>query len=169
MATDWNPVLRGEFAKPYWAELQQFVAERASHHTVYPPDDEVFAALHLTPFADVASSSSARTPYHGPRPGARAVLLGAARRRDPAVAGQHLQGAAADLGIQPPAHGNLEAWAARACCCSTPRSRSAPARRHRTQGKGWELFTDEVLRSLNAKESASCSSCGARRRARRSR
>ena len=50
--TDWNPVLRGEFAKPYWAELQQFVADERARTTVYPPHEDVFAALHLTPFAD---------------------------------------------------------------------------------------------------------------------
>ena len=43
--TDWNPVLRAELAKPYWAELQQFVADERQRATVYPPPDEVFAAL----------------------------------------------------------------------------------------------------------------------------
>ena len=46
--TDWNPVLRGELAKPYWGDLQQFVAAERQRHTVFPPADEVFAALHLT-------------------------------------------------------------------------------------------------------------------------
>jgi uracil-DNA glycosylase len=47
MATDWNPVLRGEFTKPYWLQLQRFVAEQRSQYRVFPPDEEVFAALHL--------------------------------------------------------------------------------------------------------------------------
>ena len=41
--TDWNPILRTEFAKPYWAELQQFVVDERQRSTVYPPHDEVFA------------------------------------------------------------------------------------------------------------------------------
>ena len=45
MTTDWNPVLRGEFAKPYWPELQAFVPRERERTTVYPPPDEVFAAL----------------------------------------------------------------------------------------------------------------------------
>ena len=45
MKTDWNPILRQEFAKPYWAELQQFVHAERSTHEVYPPHDDVFAAL----------------------------------------------------------------------------------------------------------------------------
>ena len=44
--TDWNPVLRSEFEQPYWAPLQEFVADERGRHTVYPPHEEVFAALH---------------------------------------------------------------------------------------------------------------------------
>src|SRR5215204_1728160 len=50
--TDWNPLLRGEFAKPYWPDLQSFVTAERRLHTVYPPHEEVFAALHLTPYAE---------------------------------------------------------------------------------------------------------------------
>ena len=64
--TDWNPVLRAEFDKPYWAELQQFVHTERSRYPVYPPHDEVFAALHLTPFADVKVLILGQDPYHGP-------------------------------------------------------------------------------------------------------
>ena len=43
--TDWNPRLRQEFDKPYWTQLQSFVAAERAHSPVYPPKDEVFAAL----------------------------------------------------------------------------------------------------------------------------
>ncbi len=66
MTTDWNPVLRAEFAEPYWQELQTFLAEERSRHTIYPPDDQVFAALHLTPLADVSVVILGQDPYHGP-------------------------------------------------------------------------------------------------------
>ncbi len=88
--TDWNPILRGEFDKPYWHDLQQFVADRApapSRST--RPHADVFAALHLTPYADTRVLILGQDPYHGPRPGARPVLLGAGRRGDPALARQH--------------------------------------------------------------------------------
>jgi len=65
--TDWNPVLRAELAKPYWEPLQKFVAEERAQHTVYPPADEVFSALYLTPFADVKVLILGQDPYHGPR------------------------------------------------------------------------------------------------------
>ena len=43
--TDWNPVLRGEFSQPYWSQLQEFVDAERGRHAVYPPADEVFAAI----------------------------------------------------------------------------------------------------------------------------
>ena len=76
--TDWNPLLRDQFDQPYWSELQAFVAAERQRHTVYPPPDDVFAALHLTPYADTRVVILGQDPYHGPQPGARPVLLGAA-------------------------------------------------------------------------------------------
>ena len=64
--TDWNPVLSAELAKPYWSELQSFVASERRAGPVYPPTDDVFSALHLTSFADV-----------------RVVILGRDRDPDP--------------------------------------------------------------------------------------
>ena len=65
--TDWNPLLRGEFQKPYWRELQDFVRSERAMHTVYPPADEVFSALHFTPYASVKVLILGQDPYHGPR------------------------------------------------------------------------------------------------------
>ena len=67
MTTDWNPLLRGEFEKPYWKELQSFVRHEREQHTVYPAHDDVFAALHRTPYADVKVLILGQDPYHGPR------------------------------------------------------------------------------------------------------
>ena len=67
MTTDWNPVLRGEFEQEYWSPLQRFVADERTVTTVYPPADEVFAALHLTPYAATRVVILGQDPYHGPR------------------------------------------------------------------------------------------------------
>src|SRR3546814_12313360 len=64
--TDWNPVLRAEMDEPYWPELQRFVAEERASGPVYPQHDEVFAALHLTPYAEVQVLILGQDPYHGP-------------------------------------------------------------------------------------------------------
>ena len=66
MKTDWNPVLQSELQKPYWTDLQAFVKQERAAHAVYPPDAEVFAALHLTAYADVKVLLLGQDPYHGP-------------------------------------------------------------------------------------------------------
>jgi uracil-DNA glycosylase len=149
--TDWNPILRGEFAKPYWPPLQAFVAAERQHHAVYPPPEEVFAALHLTPYAATRVLILGQDPYHGPR---QAHGLCFSVRRDvavpPSLANIH-QELAADLGIPPPDHGNLEAWAVQGVLLlnTTLTVRAGRAASH--AGKGWETFTDEVIRQVSAK------------------
>src|SRR5512139_1325478 len=64
--TDWNPLLRDQFEEPYWRELQAFVRAEREQHLVHPPHDEVFAALHLTPYAEVKVLILGQDPYHGP-------------------------------------------------------------------------------------------------------
>jgi uracil-DNA glycosylase len=149
--TDWNPVLRGEFAKPYWKPLQQFVADERARHTVYPPADDVFAALHLTPYADTRVVILGQDPYHGPRQ-AHGLCFSVQPGVDvPPSLSNIFKELQADLGITPPGHGHLVAWARQGVLLlnTTLTVRAGQAASH--QGKGWELFTDEVLKAVNAK------------------
>ena len=152
MTTDWNPILRGEFAKPYWPELQAFVTAEREHCTVYPPADEVFAALHLTPYAETKVLILGQDPYHGAR---QAHGLCFSVRRGvpipPSLVNIHKE-LQTDLGIPPPDHGNLEAWAVQGVLLlnTTLTVRSGQATSH--AGKGWETFTDEVIRTVAAKD-----------------
>jgi uracil-DNA glycosylase len=144
-------VLRDEFAKPYWNTLQHFVAGERARHVVFPPADDVFAALHLTPFATTRVVILGQDPYHGP--GQAHGLCFSVRRGvsiPPSLANIHKE-LTADLGIAPPAHGNLEAWARQGVLMlnATLTVRAGQAASH--QGKGWETFTDEVLRAVNDK------------------
>ena len=66
MATDWNPLLGRELQDPYWAELMTFVDAERVRGPVYPPRAEVFAALHLTSYADLRVVILGQDPYHGP-------------------------------------------------------------------------------------------------------
>jgi uracil-DNA glycosylase len=150
--TDWNPILRDEFAKPYWGELQRFVADERSRHQVFPPHDQVFAALHRTSYAEVKAVILGQDPYHGPgqahglcfsvRPG---VAL------PPSLRNIFLE-LQADLGIEPPNHGCLDAWADHGVLLlnTTLTVRAHRAASHQKQG--WETFTDAVIDAVNAKD-----------------
>ncbi len=149
--TDWNPLLRAEFAKPYWAELQQFVAHERSQHEVYPPAADVFAALHQTPFAQVKVVILGQDPYHGP--GQAHGLCFSVR---PGVAvPPSLRNIFAeletDLGVAPPGHGCLDAWTHQGVLLLNT---SLTVRAHEAashQRRGWETFTDRVIAAVNAK------------------
>lgn len=149
--TDWNPLLRGEFDKPYWRELQDYVALERSRTTVFPPAEQVFSALHLTSYAATRVVLLGQDPYHGP--GQAHGLCFSVRRgvKPPPSLHNIFQELRDDLGIDPPGHGNLEAWAAQGVLmlntCLTVRSGAAGSH----HGKGWETFTDEVLRAVNDK------------------
>lgn len=149
--TDWNPVLRAELEKPYYAELAGFVAEERSRHLVYPAPDEVFAALHLTSYADTKVLILGQDPYHGA--GQAHGLCFSVRRGTavpPSLANIYRE-LHDDLGNEPPAHGNLEHWARQGVLLlnATLTVRAGQAASH--HGKGWEQFTDEVIRAVSAK------------------
>jgi len=150
--TDWNPILRAEFAKPYWPQLQAFVDEERRQHTVYPPRPEVFAALHLTPYAETRVVILGQDPYHGPRQ-AHGLCFSVRQgvRPPPSLVNVHKE-LHDDLGVAPPDHGNLEAWAVQGVLLlnTTLTVRAGQAASH--QGHGWETFTDEVIRAVSAKD-----------------
>ena len=149
--TDWNPLLRDQFDQPYWSALQEFVANERAAHTVYPPPDEVFAALHLTPYADTRVVILGQDPYHGPRQ-AHGLCFSVRRgvRIPPSLANIH-QELHADLGLPIPDHGNLERWARNGVLLlnATLTVRAGQAASH--QRHGWETFTDHVIEVVSAK------------------
>ncbi len=150
--TDWNPVLRGEFAKPYWHQLQKFVTSERSQFTVFPPATDVFAALHLTTYADTRVVILGQDPYHGPKQAhglCFSVRPGVAVPPSLANVYKELR---TDLDITTPRHGNLEAWARQGVLLlnTTLTVRAGQAASH--QGHGWEIFTDQVLRTVNDKQ-----------------
>jgi uracil-DNA glycosylase len=151
-ATDWNPLLRSELEQPYWRELQAFVAAERAAHVVYPPPPDVFAALHLTAHGNTKVVILGQDPYHGP--GQAHGLCFSVRRGvaiPPSLRNIH-QELHDDVGVPVPAHGNLEAWARQGVLLlnTTLTVRSGQAGSH--QGHGWEVFTDQVIRTVNRKE-----------------
>ena len=151
--TDWSSLLRREFDRPYWAELQDFVRHERERHVVFPPHDEVFSALHLTPFAATRVVILGQDPYHGS--GQAHGLCFSVRRGvpiPPSLRNMHKE-LHQDLGCPTPSHGNLEHWARQGVLLlnTTLTVREGEAASH--QGRGWETFTDEVISAVDAKSS----------------
>ena len=150
-STDWNPVLRSEFAEPYWSELQAYIESERSRGPVYPERADVFAALHLTSLADTKVVILGQDPYHGPGQAhglCFSVRVGIAK---PPSLRNIFQELADDLGCPVPEHGCLESWARSGVLLlnTTLTVRAGAAASH--QGRGWETFTDKVIGAVDAK------------------
>ena len=140
--TDWNPILRAEFAKPYWATLQSFLGTERAAHAVYPPKDQVFAALHLTSYADTKVVILGQDPYHGPGQAHGLCFSVKPPTRVPPSLVNMYKELATDVGFVAPNHGCLTHWARQGVLLlnTTLTVRAHEAASH--QRKGWETFTD---------------------------
>ncbi|MEB3187240.1 MAG: uracil-DNA glycosylase [bacterium] len=148
----WKAVLMPEFQLPYMRELRAFlVAERQAGHPFYPPGPLIFQALDCTPFDRVRVVIIGQDPYHGP--GQAHGLSFSVPRGVPAPPSlvNIFKELHDDLGVPVPGHGNLEKWASQGVLLlnATLTVRAGQATSH--HGRGWERFTDAIIRELNAR------------------
>jgi uracil-DNA glycosylase len=149
--TDWDPLLGQEFEKEYWTCLQRCLEQERSCYNVYPPRDEVFAALRLTQCSETKVVIVGQDPYHGAGQ-AHGLAFSVPREvsvpRTLRIIYQELQD---DLRVGISNQGNLEPWARRGVLLvnAVLTVREGAPRSHRRMG--WETFTDEVLRVVDEK------------------
>jgi uracil-DNA glycosylase len=146
----WKAPLAREFDAPYMATLKEFlVAEKACGKRIFPKGSEWFHALDATPLERVRVVILGQDPYHGE--GQAHGLCFSVRQgvRPPPSLINIYKEMKSDLGLEPPSHGNLEAWAKQGVLLlnSVLTVEAGLAASH--QGKGWERFTDAVIRLVN--------------------
>jgi len=149
--TSWRPILIEETEKPYFKTLRQFVAEERRQGVVYPPKEQEFAALHLTPFEKVSVLILGQDPYHGPNQ-AQGLCFSVRRGVPPPPSLQNIyKELRDDVGCAIPTHGDLTYWAEQGVLLlnAVLTVRAGQAASH--GGKGWETFTDAVIQAVNAK------------------
>lgn len=147
----WRQQLAAELEQPYFAELERFLAEERATQTIFPPEDEVFTAFELTPFEQVKVFLLGQDPY--PSPGHAHGLCFSVKPgvKPPQSLKNIYKELNADLGCPIPEHGNLSAWAAQGMLMinAVLTVRAGKANSHKN--KGWEKFTDAVIRKVNDK------------------
>ena len=150
ISNDWLPVLAPEFRKPYYKDLFQFVQTEYQTRQIFPPAQDLFNALHLTPLSKVKVVILGQDPYHGD---GQAHGLCFSVRPDvdipPSLINIYRE-LHDDLGCRMPDNGCLTKWADQGVLLlnTVLTVRAHQAGSHR--GRGWEQFTDAIIRAVNS-------------------
>ncbi|CAN1558846.1 Ung Uracil DNA glycosylase [Sphingomonadaceae bacterium] len=148
----WKAPLLPEFEADYMARLEAFLlGEKAAGKQIFPNSEEWFRALELTPLEKVRVVILGQDPYHGPGQAHGLCFSVQPGVRPPPSLVNIYKELQTDLGISRPHHGFLEHWATQGVLLlnSVLTVEMTKAASHR--GKGWEKFTDAVIRLVNAK------------------
>jgi uracil-DNA glycosylase len=148
----WLEPLRDEFASPYMQALKAWlVAEREAGKRIFPRAGHWFRALDLTPLEQVRVVILGQDPYHGAGQAHGLCFSVQPGTRTPPSLANIYREMEADLGIPPASHGCLEHWARQGVLLlnAVLTVEMGVAASH--QGRGWERFTDAVIRTVNAR------------------
>jgi uracil-DNA glycosylase len=145
----WKALLVDEFHAPYFADLKLFLVEEKKKYKVYPPGNMIFSAFDHTPPDKVRVVIIGQDPYHGEGQAHGLCFSVQAGVKAPPSLVNIFKELNSDLGIPIPTHGNLETWAMQGVFLlnATLTVRANTAGSH--QNKGWETFTDAVIRKLS--------------------
>lgn len=147
----WKEILADEFNADYFLLLKEFLVEEKKKYRVYPPGPLIFNAFNCTPFQQVKVVLLGQDPYHGKGQAHGLCFSVPDRIPQPPSLVNIFRELNDDLGVKPPVSGNLEKWARQGVLLlnATLTVRANQAGSH--QGRGWEIFTDAVIRKISQK------------------
>lgn len=153
IAPGWKSLLSDEFEKPYFRQLTEFVRQEYRNNRCYPGGKEIFAAFDHSPLASTKVVIIGQDPYHGPGQANGLSFSVADGIPHPPSLVNIFKELQEDVGAPYPHSGNLQRWADQGVLLlnATLTVRAHQAGSH--QGKGWETFTDSVIRRLGASKS----------------
>lgn len=148
----WEQALKPEFGKEYYRNLYRFIQEEYSTHVVYPPSNEIFSAFHLTPLEQVKVVILGQDPYHNVGQ-AHGLCFSVKPEVDipPSLVNIYKE-LHDDLGCTIPNHGYLVKWAEQGVLLLNTLLTVRAHQAFSHQGKGWEQFTDAVIRTVNEQD-----------------
>lgn len=147
----WQEVLQVEFDKPYFESLVSFVKQEYASNTIFPSAGQIFNAFNTCPFNNVKVVILGQDPYHGPGQAHGLCFSVNDGIQFPPSLQNIFKEITSDLGIPAPKTGNLTRWAEQGVLLlnATLTVRASQAGSH--QGKGWEEFTDAVIKTISEK------------------
>lgn len=142
----WKEALKDEFEKPYFKELAEFVRSEYLKHTVYPAPKNIFRAFALCPFDKVKVVILGQDPYHGPRQAIGLSFAVDKEVRNPPSLQNIFKELESDLGL---VGNDISHWASQGVLLLNATLTVAARSPNSHQGKGWEVFTDAVIKKLS--------------------
>ena len=148
LGNDWDELLKDEFKKEYYINLREFLKEEYSTRVIYPNMYNIFDALKHTSYKDTKVLILGQDPYqaHG-----LAFSVQPGVKTPPSLLNMYKE-LKDDLGCFIPNNGYLIPWADQGVLLlnTALTVRAGEANSH--QNKGWEIFTDEIIKKLNERE-----------------
>lgn len=149
---EWDEIMAGEFDLPYYKQLRDFLKQEYFTKEIYPDMNNIFNAMKHASYSDIKAVILGQDPYH--EPGQAHGLCFSVQKGCPIPPSlQNIyKELNADLGIPPAPHGELYKWADNGVLLlnTVLTVRRGLANSHK--GKGWEIFTDDVIKKLNERE-----------------
>lgn len=148
----WKEAVGAEFEKTYFKQLVTFIKDEYSNHIVYPPGKMLFNAFNYCPFNEVKVVILGQDPYHGQGQAHGLSFSVQDGVPLPPSLDNIYKELVSDLGIPMPTSGNLTHWAKQGVLLLNTVLSVREKEPQSHQNKGWEFFTDAVIRAISAKE-----------------
>ena len=153
LPASWNSVLGDELDKPYFKSLADFLAKERAKKQVFPPDDDVFTAFHLTPFDDVRVLLLGQDPYHDDGQAHGLCFSVKPPTKPPPSLRNIFRELGTDVGCTVPDNGDLTPWAKQGVLLLNAVLTVVAHTPNSHKDKGWETFSNAVIRKVNDKAS----------------
>ena len=149
----WNAELGNEFSSEYMASLRAFLKKEIQiGKKIFPPMNKIFNAFNLTPFTNIKIVLVGQDPYHGESQANGLSFSVEENIKVPPSLQNIFRELFSDLRLTSPQNGNLEKWAKQGVLLLNSSLTVEKGLPGSHQGKGWEKFTDEVLKIINNKK-----------------
>ncbi|WP_152978871.1 uracil-DNA glycosylase [Shewanella xiamenensis] len=150
----WQAFIDHQRTQPYYQQLIAFVnQQREAGKVIYPPKEDVFNAFKTTPLEQVRVVLIGQDPYHGPNQ-AHGLCFSVKRgvKSPPSLANMYKELVNDIPGFHIPNHGDLTAWAEQGILMLNTVLTVEQGQAHSHANAGWEIFTTEALKLLNAQQ-----------------
>lgn len=152
IGNDWDSLLKDEYNKDYFKDLEKFVLKEYNAKTIYPKINEVYNAFRYTSFNDIKVVIIGQDPYHGENQAEGLCFSVKKGVQKPPSLVNIFKELHDDLGYAIPKNGSLVSWTKEGVLLLNAVLTVEKDKAASHKGKGWEIFTDEVIKIINKKD-----------------